>query len=79
MTRSTIQMANPNPVLSKEFLALRFTREDGVEKLADAPFQVRLSVPTDSILRKLPNRSAFIRAAVTEKLQREGLLKGDES
>jgi hypothetical protein len=73
-------MTNPNPVLTKAFLALRFTRDDGVEKLAKTPFQVRLPASTDSVLRKLPNRSAFIRAAISEKLQRDGLLsQGDAS
>jgi hypothetical protein len=72
-------MTNPNPVLTKEFLDTRFTRNDGAEKLATEPFQVRLPVSTDSVLRKLPNRSAFIRAAIAEKLQRDGLLnQGDE-
>ncbi|WP_404788804.1 hypothetical protein [Altericista sp. CCNU0014] len=73
-------MTNSNPVLTKAFLDTRFTRDDGIEKLAPTPFQVRLPVSTDSILRKLPNRSAFIRAAIAEKLQRDGLLhQGDAS
>jgi hypothetical protein len=73
-------MTNPNPVLTKEFLDTRFTRDDGVEKLVATPFQVRLPVSTDSVLRQLPNRSAFIRAAIAEKLQRDGLLsQGDAS
>jgi hypothetical protein len=67
-------MTNPNPVLTKEFLDARFTRDDGVEELAVKPFQVRLPVSTDSVLRKLPNRSAYIRAAIAEKLERDGLL-----
>jgi hypothetical protein len=72
-------MTNPNPVLTKEFLDTRFTRDDGVEELAVNPFQVRLPVSTDAVLRKLPNRSAYIRAAIAEKLERDGLLhQGNE-
>jgi metal-responsive CopG/Arc/MetJ family transcriptional regulator len=41
--------------------------------------QVRLPESVDGVIRRLPNRSAFIRAAITEKLQRDGLLhQGDE-
>jgi hypothetical protein len=70
-------MANPNPVAPPAFIAAQFTRVSD-EPMAKTNVQVRLPESVDSVVRKLPNRSAFIRAAITEKLEREGLLhQGD--
>ncbi|TAG91234.1 MAG: hypothetical protein EAZ09_18970 [Oscillatoriales cyanobacterium] len=41
------------------------------------PVSVKLPVEIDAIVRSLDNRSEFIRAAIIEKLQREGLLPVD--
>ena len=38
------------------------------------PVSAKLSPKIDKIVRSLPNRSDFIRAAIAEKLEREGLL-----
>jgi hypothetical protein len=72
-------MANPNPVSPPAFVAARFNRV-GDEPMAKTNIQVRLPESVDGVIRRLPNRSAFIRAAIAEKLQRDGLLhQGDAS
>ena len=38
------------------------------------PVSVMLPPEMDSVVRSLPNRSDFIREAIAEKLQKEGLL-----
>ena len=38
----------------------------------------RLPLKIDAIVRSLPNRSDFIREAIYEKLEREGMLEGIE-
>jgi hypothetical protein len=72
-------MANPSPNITPEFLKTRFIRDDDTkEPMAKQNTQVRLPASIDEVLRQLPSRSAFIRAAITEKLQRDGLLnRGD--
>jgi hypothetical protein len=71
-------MANPNPVSPPAFVAARFSRV-GDEPMAKTNIQVRLPESVDGVIRRLPNRSEFIRAAIAEKLQRDGLLlQGDE-
>lgn len=70
-------MANPNPVAPPKFIAAQFTRV-GDEPMAKTNIQARLPESIDQIVRKLPNRSEFLRAAIVEKLEREGLLhQGD--
>jgi hypothetical protein len=72
-------MANPNPVSPPAFVAAQFNRV-GDEPMAKTNIQVRLPESVDGVIRRLPNRSAFIRAAIAEKLQRDGLLhQGDAS
>jgi hypothetical protein len=72
-------MANPSPVMTKEFLKTRLTREDGKEPLSSKTTQVRLSPELTTALDALPNRSLWLRRVITEAAQREGLLKGDAS
>lgn len=38
------------------------------------PISVKFSLDIDEVVRSLPNRSDFIRQAVIEKLEKEGLL-----
>jgi hypothetical protein len=72
-------MANPNPVSPPAFVAAQFNRVGNNEPMAKTNIQVRLPESIDGAIRKLPNRSEFIRAAIAEKLQRDGLLRqGDE-
>ena len=40
------------------------------------PVSVKLPPEIDSIVRSLPNRSEFLRQAIAEKLERDGLLAG---
>ncbi|MGK7895051.1 MAG: ribbon-helix-helix domain-containing protein [Xenococcus sp. (in: cyanobacteria)] len=40
------------------------------------PVSVKLPPEIDKIVRSLPNRSDYIRQAIIEKLDREGLLNG---
>jgi hypothetical protein len=73
-------MANPNPNITPEFLKTRFIRDDDTkEPMAKQNTQVRLPVSIDEALRQLPSRSAFIRAAIAEKLERDGLLHQGEA
>jgi hypothetical protein len=39
-----------------------------------APHCFKISQPYDSILRSLPDKSNFLRLAVIEKMQRDGLI-----
>jgi hypothetical protein len=72
-------MANPNPVSPPAFVAAQFKRV-GDEPMAKTNIQVRLPESVDGAIRRLPNRSEFIRAAIAEKLERDGLLpQGDAS
>lgn len=41
------------------------------QPLADRPIPVRLPADIDAIVREMPNRSAWIREAIIEKLKRE--------
>ena len=43
-------------------------------KSGQKPISVMLPLEIDSVVRSLPNRSEFIRQAVLEKMQRDGLL-----
>lgn len=43
------------------------------------PVSVMLPQEIDKIVRSLPNRSEYIRQAIAEKLEREGLLTESES
>jgi hypothetical protein len=69
-------MPNPNPKQSEEFLTYQFKSEAG-EELAKAALCVKLPIEIDAIVRPMANRSEFMRQAILEKLQRDGLL-GDE-
>ena len=39
-----------------------------------APVSVKLPPEMDSVVRSLPNRSEYIRQAIAEKLEKDGLL-----
>ncbi|MGB8699522.1 MAG: hypothetical protein WCD18_08910 [Thermosynechococcaceae cyanobacterium] len=72
-------MPNPNPRTDHPaFIAAQFPKA-GTERMARANIQVRLPESLDAIVRQLPNRSEWIRKAITEAARKEGLLKGDES
>jgi hypothetical protein len=47
---------------------------EGRPEMAAAPIPVRFSVDADAVLRSMGDRSAYIRAAVLEKMERDGLL-----
>jgi hypothetical protein len=47
---------------------------EGRAEMAAAPIPVRFSVDADAVLRAMGDRSAYIRAAVLEKMQADGLL-----
>jgi hypothetical protein len=71
---------NPTPVQTSKFLKRKFPAAkdlpDDVE-LASKPLCVKLPVKLDKIVRSLPDKSVWLRAAITEKLQKEGLIPGD--
>lgn len=50
----------------------------GEVALASKPLCVKVAPEVDAILRSLPDRSGFIRDAIKEKLQREGLMQPDQ-
>ncbi len=67
---------NPNPVITPEFKARQFKRSDNTtEPMAKKNIQLRLTESIDAAVRKLPNRSAWLRRVITEAAQRE--LLGD--
>lgn len=45
----------------------------GEEPLTSSPMSVRLPPELDAVVRSLPNRTAWLRDAIIEKLQREAL------
>ncbi len=70
---------NPNPVIPAKFAEARFKAQGNPdEALADVSIQVRLTRSIDSVVRSLPNRSAWLRRVITEAAQRE-LMKEVES
>lgn len=66
---------NPAPVQTEEFRAKQIPKSD--VDLAKTALCVKLPVAIDEVVRPMANRSEFMRQAILEKLQRDGLL-GDE-
>ncbi|MGB7414678.1 MAG: hypothetical protein WA902_10755 [Thermosynechococcaceae cyanobacterium] len=63
---------NPNPVITPEFKAKQFKREDGnAEPLSDKLTCVRLTQNVEVALKQLPNKSVWLRKVITEAAQRE--------
>ena len=52
----------------------RFEAQGVGTKSGQKPISVMLPLEIDSVVRSLPNRSEFIRQAVLEKMERDGLL-----
>ncbi|AFY73545.1 hypothetical protein Syn7502_01477 [Synechococcus sp. PCC 7502] len=46
-------------------------QDDTTEKLADLATATRLTVDIDTLVRSLPNRSAWLRRVITEAAKRE--------
>jgi hypothetical protein len=69
-------MANPSPNL--ENLIPRTRCDRTIKPLAVSPIMVRLFADVDTVVRSLPNRSAWLRRVITEAAQRE-LMKDGES
>ena len=46
--------------------------QGGEIEMADKPISVRLDAETDRIVRAMPDRTAWLREAIAEKLEREG-------
>jgi hypothetical protein len=69
---------NPNPVQTEKFKAGWFKRADGGrEPLSPNLTCVRLTQSVESALRKLPNRSVWLRRVITEAAQRELMQDGE--
>ncbi|MDS3860150.1 hypothetical protein RIF25_04960 [Thermosynechococcaceae cyanobacterium BACA0444] len=69
---------NPNPIQTPEFLAKQFPPAPDVPsnvKLGE-PVAVALPLPIDTEVRRLKNRSIWLRRVITEAAQRE--LMGNE-
>jgi hypothetical protein len=63
---------NPAPVQTEEFKARQIPKAD--VDLATKPICLKLPVEADAVLRGMPNRSEYIRAAVLQRLEADGLL-----
>lgn len=50
----------------------------GEQPLAPKPRNIRFSVAQEKALEQVGDRSAFVRAAVQEKIEREGLQVADQ-
>jgi hypothetical protein len=66
----------PNPYPKPENLKPLPRCDDSTEPLANAILAVRVSTDIDSLVRSLPNKSAWLRRVITEAAQRE--LMGDK-
>jgi hypothetical protein len=69
-------MGNPNPKIENLWPTPR--SDDTTESLAHASAMARVPIHLDTVVRFLPNRSAWLRRVITEAAQRE-LMKGDEA
>lgn len=63
---------NPSPIITPAFKAHQFKRgDDSTELMAKKNIQLRLTESVDTLVRSLPNRSAWLRRVITEAAQRE--------
>ncbi|MCT7964210.1 hypothetical protein NG791_26380 [Laspinema sp. D1] len=69
-------MANPSPVMTEKFAAMQFKPAKD-RALARKAIATKLPEDLDALVRSLPNHSQFVREAIIEKLQREGLVERD--
>ena len=64
---------NPDPVQTEAFKSqIKPSAADVDEPLAKKPLAVKLPASHDAIVRAMDNKQAFVRAAVREKLERDG-------
>ncbi|NCJ05340.1 hypothetical protein GS597_02185 [Synechococcales cyanobacterium C] len=71
---------NPNPVITPEFKANQFKRADNTtEPMAKRNIQLRLTESIDTLVRALPNRSAWLRRVITEAALAELMDKDGET
>ncbi|MBF2090270.1 MAG: hypothetical protein IGR80_13950 [Synechococcales cyanobacterium K44_A2020_017] len=64
---------NPTPVQTEAFKSqIKPSAADVDEPLAKKPLAVKLPASHDAIVRAMDNKQAFVRAAVREKLERDG-------
>jgi hypothetical protein len=63
---------NPNPIITPEFEANQFKRGDNTtEPLSNKLTCVRLTRSVEASLKRLPNKSVWLRKVITEAAQRE--------
>lgn len=65
-------MANPSG--NPKTLVVPQRADNTAGELAEKPIAVRLPVKIDTVVRALPNITEFVRAAIAEKAEREGLI-----
>jgi hypothetical protein len=68
-------MPNPNPRI--DVLIPLPRSDDTTEPLAASALMARVPIHIDDLVRKLPNRSAWLRRVITEAAVRE-LVEGDQ-
>lgn len=69
-------MANPNPTQNEKFKQWQ-QRGKSDRPLAASPLSVRFYADVDAVLRDMGDRQSYVRSAVEEKMQADGLLSLD--
>lgn len=73
-------MPNPNPVQSQTFVEKQYKAQGNLkEPLSKKAIAVKLPQSLDPIVRTLPSPAAWIREAIAEKAEREGLIEKSAS
>ncbi|NER27380.1 MAG: hypothetical protein F6J89_07025 [Symploca sp. SIO1C4] len=66
---------NPHPTQTPGFVVGKFARSDaGKVQLSKKNLQVKLDIDCDQAVRKMSDRSAWLRRVIREALVKEGLL-----
>ncbi|MGL4497561.1 MAG: hypothetical protein ACRCU2_00740 [Planktothrix sp.] len=65
-------MPNPNALINEKMKGMQF-KPEGQQAMARKVISTKLPEDIDALVRSLPNYSRFVREAVIEKLEREGL------
>lgn len=69
---------NPSPIITPAFKAHQFKRgDDSTEPMAKKNIQLRLTESVDTLVRSLPNRSAWLHQVITEPAQHELMKEGE--
>ena len=67
-------MPNPDPTLTPEFVANIGRGDDSGQPIAKTPIATKYGEDVDAVLRRLDDRSSYIRAAVRAAMVGDGLI-----